>query len=294
MTGALKLEFLNMKNAGTGLFLKCGLGLFIWISLGIGETGCRSAKKITTAISKKDTTQVKTDTATAEDLHDDSVKYIRQLYSQLRTNIIDCQTFSAKLKVHYESSDGKDYEFNAFIRIQKDKMIWISINALLGFEAFRAIITPDSVKVLNKLDKVYQLRSVSYLQEISHLPFDFNTLQSIVLGNPIFLDSNILFYKKDIQGISMLSIGPIFRNYLTLNNELNLIHSKLDYVDQMQTRSCDITYGQYEQAAVLFSAYRKIVVAEKARLDVELNFNKYSFNENLNFPFSIPKNYKRK
>ena len=56
---------------------------------------------------------------------------------------------------------------------------------LLGIEAFRAIITPDSVKVLNKLDKVYQLRSVGYLQEMSHLPFDFNTLQSIVLGNPI-------------------------------------------------------------------------------------------------------------
>ena len=86
--------------------------------------------------------------------------------------------------MHYEGSDGKDYEFNAFIRLQKDKMIWISINALLGIEAFRAIITPDSVKVLNKLDKVYQLKSVSYLQEMSHLPFDFNTLQSIVLGNP--------------------------------------------------------------------------------------------------------------
>lgn len=276
--------------------MKMGFGFLICMA--IAETGCRSAKKITTAISKKDTTtQLKTDTATvsALDLHEDSLKYIRQLYSHLQTNTIDCRTFSAKLKVHYESSDGKDYEFNAFIRLQKDKMIWISINALLGIEAFRAIITPDSVKVLNKLDKVYQARSVSYLQEISQLPFDFNTMQSVVLGNPIYLDSNILFYKKEVQGVSLLSIGPVFRNYLTLNNDLSLKHSKLDYVDQMQARSCDITYGEYEKAdTVLFSTYRKIVAAEKARLDVELNFNKFSFNENLNFPFSIPKNYKRK
>ena len=285
-----------MVNAGE-FFLKTGLGIFLILLIGMGSYSCRSAKKITTAISKKDTTQPKTDTATAsaEDLHEDSLKYIRQLYSHLQTNTIDCRTFSAKLKVHYESSDGKDYEFNAFIRLQKDKMIWISINALLGIEAFRAIITPDSVKVLNKLDRVYQARSVSYLQEISHLPFDFNTMQSIVLGNPIYLDSNILFYKKEIQGVSMLSIGPVFRNYLTLNNDLSLKHSKLDYVDQMQARSCDITYGEYEKAdTMLFSTYRKIVAAEKARLDVELNFNKFSFNENLNFPFSIPKNYKRK
>ena len=225
-----------MINAGK-IFLTWSIGLLLFVFIGMGNFSCRSAKKITTAISKKDTVQTKTDTVKAvEDLHADSLKYIRQLYSHIQSGIIDCRTFSAKLKVHYESSDGKDYEFNAFIRLQKDKIIWISINALLGFEAFRAVITPDSVKVLNKLDKVYQLRSVGYLQNISHLPFDFHTLQSIVLGNPIYLDSNILYYRKDIQGISILSIGPIFRNYLTLNNDLSLKRSKLDDVDPLQTQ----------------------------------------------------------
>jgi hypothetical protein len=284
-----------MKNAGKVFFLKWGFGLLIGVCFGVAGTGCRSAKKITTAISKKDTIQVKTDTASTEDVHADSLKYIHQLYSHIRSNTINCETFSAKLKVHYEGSDGKDYEFNAFIRLQKDKKIWISINALLGIEAFRVLITPDSVKVLYKLDKVYQLRSVSYLQEITHLPFDFNTLQSILLGNPIYLDSNILYYRKDIQGISILSVGPVFRNYLTLNTDLSIKHSILDDVDPMQARSCDITYGQYEKVdTVNFSTYRKISVAEKGRLDVELIFNKYSFNDNLEFKFSIPKNYKRK
>ncbi len=269
--------------------------MLLLILIGMITFSCRSAKKITTAISKKDTAKIVRDTVAVEDLHADSLKYIHQLYSHVKLNTIDCKTFSAKLKVHYEGSDGKDYEFNAFIRLQKDKRIWISINALLGFEAFRAMITPDSVKVLNKLDKVYQLRSVGYLQEISHLPFDFNTLQSIVLGNPIYLDSNILYYRKEVQGISILSIGPLFRNYLTLNNDLSLKHSKLDDVDQLRARSCDITYGDYEKAdTVIFSTYRKITVAEKGRLDVEMNFKNIRFNENLDFPFSVPKNYKRK
>jgi hypothetical protein len=284
-----------MRNAGKNFFLKISFCFFLVGLIAMALSSCRSAKKITTAISKKDTVKIKTDTATMEDLHADSLKYIRQLYSHIQSNVIDCQTFSAKLKVHYEGSDGKDYEFNAFIRLQKDKMIWISINALLGIEAFRAVITPDSVKILNKLDKICQFRSVSYLQEISHLPFNFNTLQSIVLGNPVYLDSNILFYRKDIQGISFLSIGPLFRNYMTLNNDLSLKHSILDDVDQMQDRSCDITYGDFEKVdTVLFSTYRKIVVSEKGRLDVEMSFKNIRFNENLDFPFSIPKNYKRK
>jgi hypothetical protein len=276
-------------------FLKWIFGLFLIILIVIGSSSCRSAKKITTAISKKDTIQTKTDTAKAVDLHADSLKYIRQLYDHIQSGIIDCKTFSAKLKVHYQGGDGKDYDFNAFIRLEKDQRIWISINALLGIEAFRVLITPDSVKVLDKFDKSYQLRSVNYLKEITHLPFEFSTLQSILLGNPIFLDSNILYYRKDIQGISILSVGPVFRNYLTLNADLSLKHSILDDVDPMLARSCDIIYGQYEKVDTInFSSYRKISVAEKGRLDVELIFNKYSFNDNLDFKFSIPKNYKRK
>jgi len=284
-----------MMIAGKTFLSRC-VYLLLMLIVGLGVVSCRSTKKITKAISKNDTILKKTDTATVEDLHADSIKFIHQIYSSIQSGIIDCQTFSAKLKVHYEGSDGKDYEFTAFIRLEKNKRIWISINAtLLGIEVFRALITPDSAKVLNKMDKVYQLRSISYLQEISHLPFDFNVLQSLILGNPIYLDSNILYYKKEIQGVSILSVGPVFRNYLTLNTDLSLKHSKLDDVDQLKARYCDITYGQYEKVdTALFSTYRKITVAEKARLDVELSFNKDSFNETLDFPFSIPKNYKRK
>jgi hypothetical protein len=282
-----------MRNTGARFFLKIGVGLFLIVLVGIS---CRSSKKITTALSKKDTVLKKTDTTAVEDLHADSMVYIQQLYNHIKSGMIDCRTFSAKLKVHYEGSDGKDYDLTAFIRLEKDKRIWISINAtLLGIEVYRALITPDSVKVLNKMNKVYQLRSVSYLQEISHLPFDFNTLQSIILGNPIYLDSNIVYYRKEAQGISILSIGREFRNYLTLNTgDLSLKHSKLDDVDPLKARYCDITFGQYEKVdTILFSTYRKISVAEKARLDVEMSFNKYSFNDNLDFPFSVPKNYKR-
>lgn len=269
----------------------------LFLLAGFSVAGCRSAKKITTAIGRKDTLQSKKpDSATLAELRADSVRYISNLYHHIENDLIDCSTFSAKMKVHYEGSDGKDYEFNAFLRLQKDKVIWVSINALLGVEAFRVLITPDSVKILYKLDKVYQARSVSYLQEVSHLPFDFQTLQSLLLGNPIYLDSNILFYRKEEKGISLLSEGKQFRNYITLDNtDLRIRHSKLDDVDRLRARSCDLTYGDYEvKDNRLFSTFRRIAVAEKARLDIELNFKQYNFNQVLNFPFNIPKNYKRK
>ena len=60
-----------------------------------------------------------------------------------------------KLKHNFEGKDGKKADFNAFVRLRKDSLLWVSINVALGIEAFRLLITPDSVKVLNKLDKVF-------------------------------------------------------------------------------------------------------------------------------------------
>jgi hypothetical protein len=268
-----------------------------------GLAACRSAKKIQKVMavpSNREDSAVAGPVAQAAPVVDrkaDSLRMIRQTLAQLTKNRIDFQTFSSRMKVHYEGSDGKDYEFNAFIHIKKDSLIWLSVNAGLGIEAFRVLVTPDSVKILDKLKKVARLRSVSYLQEEIHLPVDFKTLQDLLIGNPIYLDSsNILFYKREQVGISLLSIGSLFKNYLTLNaGDNTLRHSKLDDIDPRRARTCDLTYGDYEQKDNhLFSTYRKISVAEKSKVDIELAYKQNKFNEPLSFSFTVPKNYKRK
>jgi Domain of unknown function (DUF4292) len=147
------------------------------------------------------------------------------------------------------------------------------------------------------LKKIARLRSVSFLQEAIHLPIDFKTLQDLLVGNPVYLDTgNIIFYKTEQLGLSIMSIGPLFKNYLTLNpGDNTLRHSKLDETDPMKVLSCDVTYGDYDdKEGVRFSTYRKISVVEKSKTDIELTYKQYKFNDVLSFSFSIPKNYKRK
>ena len=243
-------------------------------------------------MSKKDTSQIMV-TVNA-DSRRDSIQFIKQVYHTIQTNKIDFNSFSAKVKVNFEGQDGKKSDFNAFIRLQKDSALWISINAALGIEAFRIMVTPDSVKVLNKLDKVVQLRSVNYLQEVAKIPLSFTELQDLIVGNAPYLDSNIVSYKNEESSISLVSIGDLFKHFLTVSkNEYRLQHSKLDDVDDIRARTCDITYGDYEtKNGVVFSTFRKITVSEKSKLDIELQFKQFDFNEQLNFPFSIPRNYK--
>ena len=252
---------------------------------------CRSTKKIQTAISKKDTSTI---VNTARDSHADSLRYIQQVYTGIQNNRIDFNTFSAKVKVDFEGNDGKKSDFNAFIRMRKDSLLWVSINAALGIEAFRVIVTPDSVKVLNKLDKIVQLRSVSYLQEVAQIPLTFDDLQNLIIGNAPYLDSNIVSYKNEEGSITLISIGDLFKHLLTVSRtEFQLQHSKLDDVDAVRARTCDIRYGDYEtKNGIRFSTFRKITVSEKAKLDIQMQFKQFDFNEQLNYPFNIPKNYK--
>ncbi|WP_315818109.1 DUF4292 domain-containing protein [Paraflavitalea speifideaquila] len=198
------------------------------------------------------------------------------------------------MKVDYKGSDGKKLDFTANVRLQKDSIIWISINSILG-EALRAMVTKDSVKVLNKLDKMVQLRSIEYIQEVTKIPFSFNELQDLLMGNPIYLDSNIVSYKNEEKTISLMSVGSLFKHLLTVyKNDYVPQHSKLDDVDVIRARTCDITYGDYEtKNGINFSKYRKIVVSEKSKLEIELQFKQFDFNEQLSFPFNIPRNYKR-
>src|SRR4030095_12825887 len=155
-------------------------------------SSCRSTRKIQSAISvKKDSVEVVKPTS---DPHEDSVKFIKDNYYQLLANKIEFETFSAKINTDYEGSDGKKYDVNVFIRMKKDSLIWISVNGALGIEGMRVLIDKDSVRVLNKLDKEYQVRSIAYLQEVAALPLDLRTVQELIIGNPVFLDTNIVSY----------------------------------------------------------------------------------------------------
>ncbi len=252
--------------------------------------GCRTTQKITTALPKKDSAAT-----VAVDPHADSIRFIHQVFSGIEKNRIDYKTFSGKIKVDYWDKDGKGPDLTVFVRMQKDSLIWLSVNAtVFSYEAFRILITPDSVKLINKKDKVVQFRSVKYLEEMARLPFDFRNFQDVLVGNPIFLDSgNIVSYRHNPENLTLLCIGELFKNLVTLgNDDLLLRHIKLDDVDVKRNRTCDLSYSNYNGSTGRpFATFRKISLSEKTKLDVQMEFKQYSFNESLNYPFSIPKNY---
>lgn len=256
-------------------------------------TACRSTRKIQTAMAKKDTTATVLVTLPADT---DSAREVRQVFRALDSGRIQYRTFSAKINVDYRDADGKRYDLNANLRMVHDSAVWVSVNAILGIEAMRMLITRDSVKLLDKQNKLYTARSIDYLQEVTALPLSLRTVQDLLIGNPVFVDSNIVAFSFGANTIAMTTLGRWFKTVLTLGNtDFQVQRIKLDDADITRSRTAELAYSNYEHRnGVLFATGRRINVVEKKKLDVALDFKQYGFNEEVSFPFSIPRNFKQR
>ncbi len=268
--------------------------IFIFAALmALFAGSCKTAKKIQASIDKKDTASVHIRNPAT----DDSLQVIKNAMDDIHKKQITFKTFSAKIKVEYEDTHGKQPNITAYVRILNDSLIWISGYAtVFNIEAFRVLINRDSVFVLDKINKEVKLRSMDYLQEVTEIPFDLNTLQNLFVGNPVFLEDSVISYKETGTKILLATLGRFFKHLLTLNKEDRLmVHSKLDDINVARNRTADITYGEYEfNNGIPFSTYREITVSEKNKLDIHLNFKQYEFNKELSITFNIPANYKRR
>jgi hypothetical protein len=264
-------------------------GFFI---INLAMFSCRTARQINKAIAPRDTTTI-FDNKSAED----SIKLVHETLRAFDRNYIDFKTFSAKIKVDIEDSKGKQPDLVAVVRIIKDSAIWVSLSAsILNIEVYRVLITKDSVILLNKLDREVQRRSLDYLQEVAQIPLEFTSLQDLLIGNPVFYNDSINSYKQSGDFILITYVGDIFKNLLTLSTESKILkHIKLDDINISRNRTADITYDSYDnKSGINFSTYRQIIITEKNKLDIRLNYKQFEFNKELSVSFNIPKNYKVK
>ena len=250
---------------------------------------CRSTKQITTVIARKDSAIVVINPADS-----DSAKSVRATLSKIKSKQINFTTFSSKVKVEYNDDKNRRFDFNAFVRMKKDSAIWVSIIAAFNIEAFRVMITPDSLVILDKINRTSQKRSLSYLEKITKVPFDYKTLEDLILGNPVYLENTIVAYADQGEKISFSTLGDAFKHYITVGKtDLNVLFSKLDDVDVTRSRTANLAYSSYVASGPwMFAGVRKISLSEKTKLDVNLEFKQVEFDIPMSFPFGVPKNFR--
>jgi Domain of unknown function (DUF4292) len=262
-------------------------------------TSCHTTRKVVQPeqikVVAKDTVVVKIPEgpSRADSLAADSVRKVKAAYARIDSNRIRFETFSAKVKVDYKDSKDKNLDFNAFIRMRKDSVVWVSVIAALGVEAFRVLIRPDSVVIMDKLEKTVKYTTVADLQRITQLPFDFTTLQQLIAGNPLYMDGALQTFREDVGMVSMFMEGDRFRHLASfVLPGLTLTRSQLDDVDLLRKRTAHLEYEEYAQIfGRSFPGIRKIRLSDQQTVNLRLEFRQVEFDTPQSYPFSIPRNY---
>jgi len=93
-------------------------------------------------------------------------------------------TFSGKARTKLDIN-GSSNDVTLNIRIQKGQKIWVSVTAIAGIEVARALITPDSLLVINKLQGLYIRKPFSYVYSFTSKQVDYSSLEAILVGDAI-------------------------------------------------------------------------------------------------------------
>jgi len=209
----------------------------------------------------------------------------------IRTQQLGFNTFSGKAKASL-AINGNNNDCTLNLRINSGKKIWVSVTALLGIEVARAVITPDSIQVINRLQGVYFKKPFSFIYKYVNRQIDFNMLQALLIGNAIPQALN-----------DSTKIASDSTNNTTLSGNLQDLVYKLVLGSDMKVSQTNLTNqgaGQSLQTVNAFalSGTQKLPsqiniasVAGDKKIQVNLHYVKVDINQPLEYPFNIPDSY---
>lgn len=91
-------------------------------------------------------------------------------------------------KVNFTFTDhGREQSFAGRVRVIEDSAIWLSVTPLMGIEVVRALVTRDSVVVLDRFNKRYMRGPHHMFDTMLGIPFSFWGVQALITGAVPFL-----------------------------------------------------------------------------------------------------------
>ncbi|PHI19681.1 hypothetical protein CEQ90_11565 [Lewinellaceae bacterium SD302] len=222
-----------------------------------------------------------------------TISAAEKVMQQLEVNRFTAEWMDARASLDLDSPE-MSVGGTAYIRMQKDKKIWMSVKKF-GFEAARALITPDSFFVINRLTNEYTAEPLGYVEEKYKIPARFDLLQEIILGNPIFLDRNLeLNNDEDTYRLSGNS-GRWASDYY-INAETFKLNS-MRLKERAENRVLNVFMDDYEltENGQSFADKRAVEIesTETGLAKITLDFSKLTFNEEVSMPFVVPRKFDR-
>ena len=211
-------------------------------------------------------------------------------------------TLSARIQFDFVLS-GNEMSSSGQLRMMKDERIQIFIQPLLGIDVIRAELTPDSIKIVNRLNRWYMIDAFDHIKGNADIDFNFYNLQALIT-NRLFLpgktnltdDQFSLFSWEQTQTGYFLRIND--RNGLqyafTANANEQIITTIIK--DDATNYKLDCNYTNFLPAgnqALPMNLHIMLLTESHAQHSLSLNFSRVEVDIPLTTDFPIPANYQQ-
>lgn len=219
------------------------------------------------------------------------------------------EALSIKFSLNYNDYT-QEFASPGVLRIQRDSVIWVSLMPALGIEMARVLITPDSIKVMNRIRREYSVNDFGFFKQNYGVDIDFSTIQAL-LTNALFVypyrfrrleDLNNYAIIKDTAHYTLrshtaeeLMSDPyaISQKFVIAGEIYKITHCELH--DHLKRRRLLFYYSDFQETNERqFPETVKIELVQPASLlVVDLDYKNISVDTPFDTPFSVPARYKR-
>ena len=205
--------------------------------------------------------------------------------------------FSAKAKFKFDDGN-KSVSATANFRIKKDSIIWLSITPGLGIEVARVLINTENVFVLDKINKQYYEYTFKELSKEYDFDFNFQMIQSVILGNLIEPYKKQRVERTDNYFFYTASKGVYsFQNFIGAKS---MKLEKVQVYDEGTKNTISVNYSDFilvndQIFPNEISAVIDYVAETKPNTEISISYNKMVIEDSpLSFPYAVPSKYEKK
>lgn len=226
-----------------------------------------------------------------------------QLFSDIKSHTFDFSTLTSRLNL-IVTNGTRSISSKASLRMVKDRAILISVQPLFGVEVLRFYIDPDSVVILDRMNKRYVEESITSLKEIYPVGFDFYTMQSILTNAP-FVSGKSRVEDSDYRKFNYIQTSD-FNYYLTSKDpESDIEYSftvngndRITFTHLMQFNKQQSLQWTYDNFAELgnntFPHKMNAVLSSKSKkINAEFLFSEIVTDEPVQIISQVPDSYRK-
>lgn len=211
--------------------------------------------------------------------------------SSITAKQVSYQTLAIKSKASLDiNNNNNDVSMN--IRIKNGEAVWVSVTALAGIEVARALITPDSIKVINRLQSEYIKKPFSFIYQFANKSIDFAAVQGLFTANAFSgtLSEKAVFDVTDQQTRIKGNLSDLLYA-LVFNQTYNLVQNNIN--DLSKGEAFSVSYENFQPVSGREIPYLVNISSSAAnrKLTIALKYTSVEVNPVLDFAFNPPKRF---